>query len=132
MQMKCIVAAAVALAGFAVPTLESGAVFAADLDKPAVRKRVARHHHRGYAPRYAIPVDPYHYQYEPRGYYPYYRSDYWRPAAYVRQRSRLHYNVWNTQPPDYRYYRSWGYPVRYWDHKRWHAEYHGRHRPWHW
>ena len=27
---------------------------------------------------------------------------------------------------------SWGYPVREWPHKDWHAYHHGRHRPWHW
>ena len=76
------------------------AAFGADLDRPAVKKRA----HSGYA-RYAhlFPEDPYAYRYEPRGYYPYYRSDYWRPAKYVLYRNRVHYNVWNTRPPHFRY-----------------------------
>jgi len=126
-----MLAVAAAIAGL-VGTFAAGPAVAADLDRPAVKKRAYHKHHRAYAERYVLPVDPYHYRYEPRGYYPYYRSDYWRPASYVRYRNRVHYNVWNTQPPHYQYYRSWGYPVRYWDHKRWHAYYHGRHRPWHW
>lgn len=130
MQLKLILAVA-ALAGFAVATLETSAVQAADLDRRVVKKRT--YHHRAPVRRaYALEVDPYAYQYEPRGYYPYYRSDYWRPADYVRHRARQHYNVWNTQPPYFQYYKSWGYPVRHWHHKEWHAWAHGRHRPWHW
>ena len=63
-------------------------------------------------------TDPYAYRYEPRGYYPYYDSGYWRyycgskvncvPAAY--------------QPP---YWKAWGYPKPL-------RVYHGRIRPWHW
>jgi hypothetical protein len=92
------------------------------------RERRVRHASRAH---YVFKVDPYAYQYSPRGYYPYYGSAYWSPTAYVRQRDRLHYNVWNTQPPRYAYYPSWGYP-RAWNNRAWHEEHHGRHRPWHW
>jgi hypothetical protein len=108
------------------------AAVAADLDKPAVTKKRVAHHRKYVRCCYYLREDPYAYQYEPRGYYPYYRSDYWSPAAYVRYRNRVHYNAWITRPPHYQYYRSWGYPLKYWPHYRWHATYHGRHRPWHW
>jgi len=58
-----------------------------------------RYHGRYYGP------DPYAYTYIPRGYYPYYNSNYWRPAWQMRARPRYIY-----VPPDY--YASWGYPVR--------------------
>ena len=48
--------------------------------------------------------DPYHYNYEPRGYYPYYDSHYWRPAHKVRNR-RSHYTKPHHQPP---YFKAWG------------------------
>ena len=132
MQFKFILAIVAALAGFAIASFETGPALAADVDRPVVKKRT--HYHRVPHVRrtYALREDPYAYRYEPRGYYPYYRSDYWRPTDYVRYRNRLHYNVWNTQPPHFRYYKSWGYPVRHWHHKQWHAWAHGRHRPWHW
>ena len=44
--------------------------------------------------------DPYAYRYEHRGYYPYYGSDYWRPAKQVRNRRFRH-----KQP---RYHKSCG------------------------
>ena len=68
-------------------------------------------------------ADPYRYQYEPRGYYPYYSSSYWRPRAEVRKRFDL------KRP---RYYRAWGKYKPSWQHRDWHAENHGRHRFWHW
>lgn len=132
MRMKSVLATAAALAGILTVNLDQSAAIGADLDRPdAARKRAYRE--APYA-RYAhlFPEDPYAYRYEPRGYYPYYRSDYWRPAKYVLYRSRVHYNVWNTRPPHFRYYKSWGYPVREWPHKQWHAYHHGRHWPWHW
>jgi hypothetical protein len=130
MRLKAVLAAAVL--GLAFGFAPGYAAMAADLDKPVAKKRVK--YHKGHYGHYAYDIreDPYAYQYEPRGYYPYYRSDYWRPAGYIRYRNRLHYNVWNTRPPHYRFYRSWGYPLKYWPHYNWHARYHGRHRPWHW
>ena len=48
--------------------------------------------------------DPYAYRYEPRGYYPYYGSPYWRPAReMLLYRDRYHHEL-----P--RYYPAWGYP----------------------
>ena len=73
-----------------------------------------RHHHG---------EDPYAYRYEPRGYYPYYNSDYWRPAREVRRRRGI-------KSP--KYYPAWGYKKRTWQHRKWHQRNHGRHRRWHW
>jgi hypothetical protein len=50
--------------------------------------------------------DPYGYQYQPRGYYPYYGSSYWRPLSEVRYRYRYHFEL-----P--RYYSAWGHPRPY-------------------
>lgn len=47
--------------------------------------------------------DRYPYVYEAPRYYPYYNSDYWRPAQEMRK-PRPYY----VQPP---YYPAWGYPV---------------------
>lgn len=132
MRSKSILAAV--LSGLICLVTGHQSISAADLDRRVVTKKRVIHHRVPY-PRYVydeVREDPYAYQYEPRGYYPYYRSDYWRPAGYVRHRSRLHYHVWNTRPPNYRFYRSWGYPLKYWPHYKWHAYYHGHHRPWHW
>lgn len=72
--------------------------------------------------------DPYAYRYEHRGYYPYYGSDYWRPAHMVKNR-RFSY----TQP---RYHKSWGYYRKHIS-KHHHSHPHGtvaphRHRRHHW
>jgi hypothetical protein len=87
--------------------------------------------HYGYTPRYhhvyarEVYVDPYAYRYEPRGYYPYYNSGYWKPAHVMRKKRRRHY----THPP---YYRAWGYPKRHYHHRAWHARHHGRIHIGHW
>ncbi|HEX9881710.1 MAG TPA: hypothetical protein VGA65_04295 [Hyphomicrobium sp.] len=47
--------------------------------------------------------DRYPYVYEAPRYYPYYNSNYWRPAQEMR-RPRPYY----VQPP---YYPAWGYPL---------------------
>ena len=66
------------------------------------------------------PSDPYAYRYEHRGYYPYYGSDYWRPAYKVRRpRNRF------VQP---RYHPSWGLYKRH-IHKYHHSHPHGTARP---
>lgn len=54
--------------------------------------------HWVYYPRYThvYRVDPYAYQYSPRGYYPYYNSGYWISSAAARRRAHLHYYHWNT------------------------------------
>ncbi|MCH9807666.1 MAG: hypothetical protein K0U74_08050 [Alphaproteobacteria bacterium] len=85
--------------------------------------------HRVYRPRYRHVyeyhrhTDPYAYRYEPRGYYPYYNSGYWRPAHVVRKRRYL------RKPP---YYKSWGDNRRGYHHRRWHRRNHGRIRRGHW
>ena len=45
--------------------------------------------------------DAYAYNYEHRGYYPYYGSDYWRPAREVKNRR------FRFKHP--RYHKAWGY-----------------------
>lgn len=121
-----------------VAALAAVATIAVSMPNPASADGVSegwskgrKAHRWAYRPRYVFREDPYAYQYEPRGYYPYYGSAYWSPTAYVRARNRLHYNVWNTQPPLYRYYQSWGYPKR-WNNRAWHEAHDGRVRPWHW
>jgi hypothetical protein len=68
-------------------------------------------------------VDRYTYRYEPRGYYPYYNSRYWRPAHLVLRERAI------GLPP---YYRAWGYPKRAYSHRVWHYRYHRRHHISHW
>jgi hypothetical protein len=48
--------------------------------------------------------DPYAYRYQPRAYYPYYGSPYWRPAAEML----LYRDRYRHELP--RYYPAWGYP----------------------
>jgi hypothetical protein len=48
--------------------------------------------------------DPYAYQFERRGYYPYYGSQYWRPAGEML----LYRDRYRHELP--RYYPAWGYP----------------------
>lgn len=85
--------------------------------------------HRVYRPRYVhvyrhrYQGDPYAYRYEPRGYYPYYNSHYWKPPHLLRKRRYL------RQPP---YYKAWGYPKRGYRHREWHNRNHGRIRRGHW
>jgi hypothetical protein len=71
--------------------------------------------------------DPYAYRYEHRGYYPYYGSDYWRPAHKVKDR-RFRF----VQP---KYYWAWGYYKEH-RHKYHHSHEHGTpahsHRKHHW
>lgn len=87
--------------------------------------------HYGYTPRYhhvyarEVYVDPYAYRYEPRGYYPYYNSRYWKPAHVMRKQRRQRYVL----PP---YYQAWGYPDRRYHHRAWHARHHGRIHLGHW
>lgn len=81
---------------------------------PARRKVVA-----GY-----FVTDPYAYRYEPRGYYPYYDSGYWRPLC----GGNVNCVPRPYQPP---YWKGWGYP-KPWLHRKFHRVYHGRIRPWHW
>lgn len=61
--------------------------------------------------------DRYRYEYQPRGYYPYYNSGYWVPRETVRP------NYDFVQPP---YYQAWGDWVLGYNHREWHRENHGR------
>ena len=92
-------------------------------------------HHYGYYPRYRhvyhrnYYTDPYAYEYEPRRYYPYYNSGYWRPTYELRYRRACCRP--ELQLP--RYYQAWGYPKRryYKHHRKWHHHHYGRrHRNW--
>lgn len=89
--------------------------------------------HWVYYPRYQhiYHVDPYAYRYSPRGYYPWYGSNYWAPADVIRKRSHLRYHHWNAAPPRYRYHPAWSHPGR-WHHEAWHRRNHGYHHRWHW
>jgi hypothetical protein len=89
--------------------------------------------HYGYYPRYNhvyafnSVTDPYAYAYEPRGYYPYYNSGYWRPAHDMRVKRRHAYRAQRVP-----YYQAWGYPVSSYYHRAWHAANHGYIRHDHW
>ncbi|MEO1708662.1 MAG: hypothetical protein AAFR70_00175 [Pseudomonadota bacterium] len=99
---------------------------------------VAQHAHRYvYRPRYRFVrtnrtrrfrmhsyADPHRYRYEPRGYYPYYNSGYWKSRRHVyRPRYKFHHP---------RYRSAWGKHKRRYHHRSWHNRNHGRHRFWHW
>lgn len=75
--------------------------------------------------RYTIhsQVDPFAYRYEPKGYYPYYNSRYWRPRHLVKHRRGFRIP---------RYYKAWGATKRGYKHRRWHKAHHGGHRRWDW
>lgn len=87
--------------------------------------------HHIYYPRYRQSyhyhpyTDPYAYRYEPRGYYPYYNSHYWKPAWVMRHRPRYVF----VPPP---YYQAWGYPKRHYRHREWHRRHHGHIRKHRW
>lgn len=131
MRLKTVSAAAIALAGLIFAPM-TPAIADGMKEKPVHRAKphhAKPHHHAHYGHYYK--VDPFAWHYSPRGYYPYYNSGYWGPASYIKWRNREHLNVWNQQPPYFRYYKAWGYP-RDWDNREWHYREHGRHRPWHW
>lgn len=87
--------------------------------EPAYRPAPSRKVVAGY-----FVTDPYAYRYEPRGYYPYYDSGYWRPYC----GSKLNCVPAPYQPP---YWKAWGYP-KPWLNRSFHRVYHGRIYPWHW
>ena len=68
--------------------------------------------------------DPFGYQYEPHGYYPYYNSGEWKPARSV-PRNRAHFAA-----PEY--YAGWGKNKRHWNQAEWHSAHHDRHPFWDW
>ncbi len=105
-------------------TLTIGGVVAAltlSLVMPTSASAFGKHYDRGSA------HDPYAYTYEHRGYYPYYGSDYWRPAREVKRR-RFRFE----QP---RYHWAWGYYKEH-RHKYHHSHKHSTpahtHRKHHW
>lgn len=132
MRLKHSLARIAALAALVLTTLSP---VAADgvRDKAEGYGKPQHVHHRVYRPVYVhhYKVDPYAYQYSPRGYYPFYGSAYWQNSAYIKKRNRLHYNAWNVEPPRFKYYKSWGYP-KHWHNREWHAKHHGYHHRWHW
>ncbi len=132
MRLRSFVAAALALVA-TVFSLAGTADAFGHRDKPDGWGKTHHVTHWVYRPRYVhhYKVDPYAYRYSPRGYYPYYGSNYWKKASYVKWRNRAHLNHWNTQPPRFRYYKSWGYP-RKWHHRKWHHRHHGYIHRWHW
>lgn len=131
MRLKSFLAAALAIVGLA--TASAGTAAADGIHKPLGWHKAHHIHHRVYYPRYVhyYKVDPYAWRYSPRGYYPYYGSHYWAKSSYVKWRNRAHLNDWNTRPPYFRYYKSWGYPKK-WHHRKWHAKHHGYHPRHHW
>ncbi|MBN9267722.1 MAG: hypothetical protein J0I57_21650 [Hyphomicrobium sp.] len=116
--------AAVAAFG-AVPLQQAAADGMKDRGKVKVTRKYAHHDHR-----YVFDVDPYAYRYKPRGYYPYYNSDYWSPGRYVRARQLAHYYHWIQERPPY--FQSWGHPRKDWNQREWHARHHGYIRRNHW
>ncbi|MDX2157073.1 MAG: hypothetical protein SFW09_11250 [Hyphomicrobiaceae bacterium] len=132
MRLKSILAAVVAASAFVLALPTTSHAFG-ERDRPDGWGKSRHVRHWVYQPRYTheYKIDPYHYRYSPRGYYPYYNAGYWAPAHYIKWRNRIHLNVWNAQPPRYRYYKSWGYP-RKWNNRAWHNKHHGRHHLWHW
>lgn len=132
MRLKSMLAALAALVCTGLAAPDDASAFGYHRDRPDGwgETRVVKHF--VYYPRYThvYKVDPYAYQYSPRGYYPYYGSRYWVPAHKVVKRNRAHYHHWNVQAPRYKYYRSWGYP-KHWHHHEWHHRHHGYHHRWH-
>lgn len=88
------------------------------------------HHYKFYHKHYRSDweFDRYAYEFEPRGYYPYYNSGHWRPTYELRYR-RHHFRPFASLPP---YYKAWGYPKRLHAHRKWHSRHHGHHGHHHW
>ena len=133
MRWKSILAACAALACVGLANPEKAAAFGHDRDQPAGWGRERAINHWVYYPRYAhnYHVDPYAYQYSPRGYYPYYNSGNWRSTHSVRERNHAHYNNWNVRAPRFKYQRSWGRPTGWNQHHHIHDENRRRHHFWH-
>jgi hypothetical protein len=122
MRLNSLLALAVAFISLGiVATPRSAAAFDWDRpDQPAGWGRERTVRHWVYYPRYRevyVSEDPYAYRYIPRGYYPYYNSNYWRKARIKRFRGHL--------PP---YYQAWGAPRRSYRHVDWHIYHYGGHR----
>lgn len=128
MRIKSLAASLFGLMSLAAASATPASAF--DWDRPDQprgwgQERVVRHW--VYYPRYNhvylrhAYTDPYAYRYVPRGYYPYYNSNYWRPARVVRR----HYHL-----P--RYYQAWGSEVAGYHHVEWHRRHYGGHRRGNW
>jgi hypothetical protein len=136
MRLKSILAALVAVVSFALASPKTAQAF--DRDRPDVpagwgHERTVRHW--VYYPRYhhvflthavtdPAKADPFAYHYEPRGYYPYYNSGYWKNRREM-VRNRPHH----VQP---KYYAGWGAKKKHYNHVEWHQRHHGRHDHAHW
>jgi hypothetical protein len=125
MRMKSLLALALGLMTLGIATAGSASAFFWDRpDQPAGWDRMRTVRHWVYYPRYRhvylrnSETDPHAYRYSPRGYYPYYNSNYWRPAGKTR---RAH----NVLPP---YYAAWGGKKRNYHHVEWHNRHYGGHR----
>jgi hypothetical protein len=110
--MRLVGRGLVFLSGLVAFMAWSAPSMATDLDRPrapAEFNKTQDIHHWSYVPRYrhvyhvANASDPYAYRVERRGYYPYYKSNYWVSAAAMR--NRYHYSFPGQK---YQYSRSWG------------------------
>ena len=121
MRLSIVIAAVAAglimLAGFSAPATALGWDKRSHCNNYYYKKNGRRYY-------YCRGSDPYAYKYERRGYYPYYKSYYWRPAHKIRPRRRSF--------PLPRYYPAWGYYKRRYRHRRWHKRHHGGHRFYNW
>jgi hypothetical protein len=75
-------------------------------DRYVQNSKTIRHYVFNARYRHVSRVDPYAYTYKKRGYYPHYKSGYWRPLREVR---RTHRRRFRSQK-GYRYRPSWGNP----------------------
>jgi hypothetical protein len=125
MRLKSLLALVMGLMTLGIATSGSASAFFWDRpDQPAGWNNIRTVRHWVYYPRYhhvylrGADTDPHAYRYSPRGYYPYYNSNYWRPASKVH---RQH----NVLPP---YYAAWGSKKRGYHHVEWHKRHYGGHR----
>lgn len=131
MRFKGLFAMAVAVAALALASPEPAHAFERDRpDMPSGWVGVRDVRHWVYYPRYRHyyltngQADPFGYHYQPRGYYPYYNSGYWKPASQVPLK-RAHY----ARP---KHHKAWGANRQQWDNAKWHAEHSGRIEHGHW
>ena len=120
--LLALAAAAVALA--AIGPAPASATEIDRPDRPSGWVGVRHVRHWVYYPRYQHyyltngTTDPYAYDYEPRGYYPYYNSPYWKPRSDVA-RQRAHF----VHP---KYHQAWGANKKHWDQDAYWAAHPGR------
>jgi hypothetical protein len=131
MRLKSLIAMAAAVLALGLAAPKPAEAFGWHRNgEPAGWGRMRTIRHWVYYPRYHhtyhshVATDPYAYRYEPRGYYPYYNSHYWRPAQEMKV-ARPHYK----RPT---YHKAWGAKKKHYNHVQWHIEKHGGHRRHHW